>query len=118
MIDLTRIEYHAASMILRSGGLPFGLDRRIVASLVVDRTLTSAGLLRAFNPDGRLRVSHHGDTRDIGEVAAYLDGGTEVGFRLKPESGFVAWIEGYTFGDARWPDRIAACRFSVTPVPR
>jgi hypothetical protein len=111
--ELTPLESAVLGKLLEKRGEPFDAIREQLAhASVSSRKFTGVGFFTHFAiaPEAPIRR----DLRDteLGDVGAKIPGLVdEAGFLLFIRDGVILFLEGYTYGDAAWPDPIT--EFSV-----
>lgn len=107
-ITIEQLETDVLSLILAQAGLrnPLPDDPSIYMSAVEERNFTGVGVITSYVRERQWTVSNTDDNRGVGDVVVILNGTIEAGFLLMIEKGRVTWLEGYVFGDDRWPDEI------------
>jgi hypothetical protein len=111
--DLTPLESAVLEKLLAHTGEPFDTIRaQLDHASVASREFTGVGFLTRFaiQPDAVVRRDlPAGELSGVGaEIAGLADG---AGFLLFIRDGVISFLEGYTYGDAVWPDEITS--FSV-----
>jgi hypothetical protein len=99
--------------LLSKHGEPFDTIREQLAyASVSSRKFTGVGFFTHFAipPEAPVRRDLH--RAELGDVGAKIPGlQDDAGFLLFIRDGVVSFLEGYTYGDAAWPDSIT--EFSV-----
>jgi len=77
---------------------------------VSDRELTGVGFLTQLLSCDELKISATTNSFKWGKCGATLNGegsmGIETGYLIYIEKGYIDAIEGYTYGEEEWPERI------------
>lgn len=117
MITIEEIEFKALNLTLEIAGLPHdGFGFPAYQDLVKTRVFTGVGFNTEFKQDDRLAIPGVDDARAIGNVAGLLNGDIEVGFMIKLEHCSIVWMEGYVYGEGKWPEYIAEYSLSRDEV--
>src|SRR6266404_7198818 len=111
--DLTPLESAVLEKLLIKHGEPFHTIRKQLAhASVSSREFTGVGFFTHFTIPSEAPVRRDLDSTELGDVGAQIRGLQDgAGFLLFVRDGVVTMLEGYTYGDAAWPDPIT--EFSV-----
>jgi hypothetical protein len=111
--ELTPLESAVLKKLLSKRGKPFDTIREQLAyASVSSRKFTDVGFFTHFTipPEAPVRRDLH--STEFGDVGAHIPGLQDgAGFVLFIRDGVISFLEGYTYGDATWPDPIT--EFSV-----
>lgn len=117
MITIEEIEFKALNLTLDIAGMPHdGFGFPDYAALVKARVFTGVGFNTEFKRDDRLAIPGAVDAQAIGNVAGLLNGGIEVGFMIKLEHRCIVWMEGFVYGEGKWPEYITEYSLSRDDV--
>jgi hypothetical protein len=111
--DLTPLESAVLDKLLAHSGEPFDTIREQLAhASVSSRELTGVGFFTHFAIPAEAPVRRDLHSAELGEISAEIPGlENGAGFLLFIRDGVISFLEGYTYGDAAWPDPIT--EFSV-----
>lgn len=87
---------------------------------IVSREFTGKGFFTDFDPSNRLKIGESKYNDRWLNTHATLNSTLVVGFLVYIDSGEITTIEGFTYGDDRWPDVIHDFQiehFDVTHIP-
>ncbi|MEX0923094.1 MAG: hypothetical protein WDZ84_09975 [Rhodovibrionaceae bacterium] len=73
---------------------------------VCDRRYSNVGFLTEFKKVKELNISNLMTKFTGGSVEARLNKNIETGYLIYVNEGHIASVEGYTYGDDLWPDKI------------
>ena len=111
--DLTPLESAVLDKLLDKPGEPFStLREQIAHAEVASRELTGVGFFTTFSVPANAPVRRDVPSTEVTGVGAaipQLEHG--AGFVLFVRDGIASMLEGYTYGDAAWPDSVT--EFSV-----
>src|SRR6266436_4026775 len=111
--ELTPLEAAVLNKLLAKPGEPFDTIRQQLAhASVSSRKFTGAGFFTRFAIPPDAPVRRDLQSTELGGIGAKIPGLQDgAGFLLFIRDGVISFLEGYTYGDAAWPDPIT--EFSV-----
>jgi hypothetical protein len=111
--DLTPLESAVLEKLLAHTGEPFDTIRTQLAhASVSSRKFTGVGFFTHFAIQPGAAIRRDLSSAELSGVGAKVAGISDgAGFLLFIRDGVVSFLEGYTYGDAAWPDHITS--FSV-----
>jgi hypothetical protein len=106
--ELTPLESAVLDKMLAKSGEPFDTIRDQLANASVSsRQFTGAGFFTHFAIPSVAPVRRDLASTEIADVGAQIPGLQHgAGFVLFIRDGVISLLEGYTYGDAAWPERI------------
>ena len=120
MTELTDLEYAVLEKLLAGDDERLmRLRRQLETAIASKREMTGVGFFTTLEV---LDPTHRLDERsvELGDVNAEISGLTHgAGFLLFIRNGLLETLEGYTYGDNRWPEKISSFRLRYdAPEPR
>jgi hypothetical protein len=111
--DLTPLESAVLDKMLAKSGEPFDTIRdQLAHASISSRKFTGVGFFTHFMIPSEAPVRRNLARAEIDGVGAKIPGLQDgAGFLLFIRDGVISFLEGYTYGDASWPDPIT--EFSV-----
>jgi len=106
--ELTPLESAVLDKLLEKHEEPFDTIRQQLAhASVASRKFTGVGFFTHFAVPSEAPVRRDLRSAELGHVGAKISGLADgAGFILFIRDGVISFLEGYTYGDATWPDHI------------
>jgi hypothetical protein len=114
--ELTPLESAVLEKMLAKSGEPFDTIRdQLAHASVSSREFTGVGFFTHFAVPSEAPVRRDLASAEIDGVGAQIPGLQDgAGFLLFIRDGIISFFEGYTYGDAAWPDPITEFRVFET----